>query len=81
MFGTLCFRLGTAPIHTVTVYNRAAIKVLIYRYYEYYPTVTDLGQYPSFKVYVLRAARLGVVGCSERVLYRFPLKGSIERAL
>ena len=33
-------KLGTAP-HTVTVYNRATIKVLIYLYYEYYPTVTE----------------------------------------
>ena len=31
--------------HTVTVYNRATIKVLTYLYYEYYPTVTEWGQY------------------------------------
>ena len=40
------YPLGTAP-HTVTVYNRATIKVLIYLYYEYYPTVTEWGQYPT----------------------------------
>ena len=34
--------LGYCP-HTVTVYNRATIKVLIYLYYEYYPTVTKWG--------------------------------------
>ena len=34
--------------HTVTVYNRATIKVLIYLYYEYYPTVTEWGQYPTY---------------------------------
>ena len=28
------------PPHTVTVYNRATIKVVICLYYEYYPTVT-----------------------------------------
>ena len=38
--------LGTAP-HTATVYNRATIKLLIYLYYEYYPTVTEWGQYPN----------------------------------
>ena len=31
---------------TVTVYNWATIKVLIYLYFEYYPTVTEWGQYP-----------------------------------
>ena len=35
------------PPHTVTVYNRATIKVLIYPYYEYWPTVTERGQYPN----------------------------------
>ena len=38
--------LGIAP-HTVTVYNRATNKVLIYLYYEYYPKVTEWGQYPT----------------------------------
>ena len=38
--------LGYCP-HTVTVYNRATIKVLIYLYYGYYPTVTKWGQYFS----------------------------------
>ena len=33
---------------TVTVYNWATIKVLIYLYFEYYPTVTEWGQYPRF---------------------------------
>ena len=36
---------GYCP-HTVTVYNKATIKVLIYLYYEYCPTVTEWGQYP-----------------------------------
>ena len=40
--------VGYCP-HTVTVYNRATIKVLIYLYYEYYPTVTEWGHVP--KVY------------------------------
>ena len=39
--------IGYGP-HTVTVYNRATIKGLIYLYYEYYPTVTEWGPYPSF---------------------------------
>ena len=38
--------LGYCP-HTVTVHNRATIKVLIYLYYEYNPTVTEWGQYPN----------------------------------
>ena len=39
--------LGTAP-HAVTVYNyRATSKVLMYPYYEDYPTVAEWGQYPS----------------------------------
>ena len=33
--------------HTVTVYNRATIKGLIYLYYECYSTVTEWGQYPT----------------------------------
>ena len=40
------FRVGYGP-HTVTVHNRATIKGLIYLYYEYYPTVTEWGPYPS----------------------------------
>ena len=32
---------------TVTVYNRATIKGLIYPYDEYYPAVTEWGQYPT----------------------------------
>ena len=38
--------VGYCP-HTVTVYNRATIKVLMYLYYEYYSTVTEWGQYPK----------------------------------
>ena len=38
--------IGYCP-HTVTVYNRATIKGLIYPYYEYYSTVTEWVQYPS----------------------------------
>ena len=38
--------VGYCP-HTVTVYNRATIKVLIYLYYEYYSTVAECGQYPA----------------------------------
>ena len=45
---SLCFRY--CP-HTVTVYNRATIKVLIYLYYEYYATVTEWGQYPIYAIY------------------------------
>ena len=41
------YNLGTAP-HTVTVCNRATIKVLIYLYYEYYPADTEWGQYPTY---------------------------------
>ena len=37
---------GYGP-HTVTVYSRAAIKVLSYLYNEYDPTVTERGQYPK----------------------------------
>ena len=43
-FCSPCF--GYCP-HTVTVYNRATIKGLIYPYYEYYSTVTEWGQYPT----------------------------------
>ena len=35
-------QVGFCP-HTVTVYNRATIKGLIYPYYEYYSTVTGWG--------------------------------------
>ena len=38
--------LGTAP-NTVTVYNRATIKGLIYPYYKDNSTVTEWGQYPN----------------------------------
>ena len=39
--------LGYCP-HTVTVYNRATIKVLImHLYYEYVSTVTGWGQFPT----------------------------------
>ena len=37
--------IGYCP-HTAPVYNRATITVLLYVYYEYYPTVTEWGQYP-----------------------------------
>ena len=43
---TTTLNLGHCP-HTVTVYNRATIKLLIYLDYEYYSTVTEWGQYPS----------------------------------
>ena len=36
--------------HTVTVYNRATIKGLLYLYYEYYPTVTEWGPYPRYSI-------------------------------
>ena len=39
--------LGYCP-HTVTVYNRATIKVLIYLYNEYDPTVTERVQYAKY---------------------------------
>ena len=37
---------GYCP-HTVTVYNRATTKVLIYLYYEDYPTLTEWGAVPN----------------------------------
>ena len=45
--GVIGVYLGYCP-HTVTVYNRATIKGLIYLYYEYYPTVTEWGHHPKF---------------------------------
>ena len=39
--------VGYCP-HTVIVYNRATIKVLIYLYYEYDSTITEWGQYPTY---------------------------------
>ena len=44
--------LGYCP-GTVTVYN-STMKGVIYPYYEYYSTVTEWGQYPTY----------GVGGCS-----------------
>ena len=46
-----CLDPSTEPLrycpHTVTVYNRATIKGLMYLYYEYHSTVTERGQYPK----------------------------------
>ena len=46
--------LGTAPL-TATVYNRATIKVRIYLYYEYYPTLTEWGQDPMYLMFESRS--------------------------
>ena len=45
----LLFRIhyGYCP-HPVTVHIRGPIKGYIYPYYNYYPTVTEGGQYPRF---------------------------------
>ena len=59
---------GYCP-HTVTVYNRATTKLLMYLCYVYYPTVTEWGQYPYPKpLYKKRAIqsfflRLQMGGC------------------
>ena len=41
-------KVGYCP-DTVTVCNRATIKVLLYVCYEYYPTVTEWGSVPKVK--------------------------------
>ena len=51
VLGSLGFRdaetFGAAP-NTVTVYNRATVRGIIYPHYEYYSTVTEWGgQYPT----------------------------------
>ena len=43
------FRVGYCP-HPVTVYIRGPIKGYIQSYYNYYPTVTEGGQYPNNSV-------------------------------
>ena len=43
----MAFGLGTAPPPPVTVYIRGPIKGYIYPYYNYYPTVSEGGQYPT----------------------------------
>ena len=42
--------IGCCP-HTIAVYDKAAIKVLIYPYYQYYPTVTEWGQYLTYQLH------------------------------
>ena len=63
--------LGTAS-HTVTVDNRATIKVLIYPYYEYDPTVTEWGQCPKDNYIPLSRARL------RRIVDRSPIANGVR---
>ena len=68
--------LGTAP-NTVTVYNRATIKGLIYPYYKDYSTVTEWGAVPKpqpstgSSLIILRRVSETV---SARILYVFGVR-------
>ena len=41
--------VGYCP-HTATVYSRVTVKGLLCPFSEYFPTVTEWGQYPSYAV-------------------------------